>query len=340
MGHQVYFLNQCNSDAASKLLLSKDIPCFKLDGVPTNKWQWIKQVWQLHKFIKQNKIDIVFSHLDPPSLVAVIAQYLNRVRVVVVRHYVDDMHLNGHARSLSYRLIYKLAREIIVVSNGAKEFMVNVEKVKANKISVIFLLYDFALYEKPDAALVNSIRLQGDNKLLLLTVCRLVKNKRPDLSVEVLNKLIKSGIEARLLIVGSGEMEEGLKARISEYGLEDYCCLTGYKSNIMDYMEACDILLNPSQSEASSVVIKEAGIRKKPVIACSGIGDCDEYIYNDENGYLVNTGRFVEEAVDIIQSKLLNERKRNSIGEALHREVLNRFDINLNIHHYQRYLGG
>ncbi len=56
------------------------------------------------------------------------------------------------------------------------------------------------------------------------------------------------------------------------------------------------------------------------------------------NGYLVNPGQFVTETVEIITEKLVNDAKRKAIGMALHSSVMQRFDINSNIHHYQRYL--
>ncbi len=333
-GHDVFFLNQCDSDVAAHLLESKGVPCFRLSGVPKSKMEWLIQIWKLTRFIKNHKIDVVFSHLDPSSLVAALSQYLHRARVIVVRHYVDDMHLSGQARSLSYRIIYKLAREIVVVSNRAREFMVRKEKVKASKIRVIYLLYDFSLYEQANMKVVDDLRSSTHGKLLLLTVCRLVKNKRPELAISVLDQLIRNGINAHLLIVGSGEMEEVLREMAITRQLDNACSIVGYKRNIIDYMEACDVFLNPSISEASSVVIKEAGLQQKPIIGCKGVGDCDEYIVHGENGYLVNPHNYVQETVEIISEQLMNADARSSIGKRLKESVLNRFDIHGNIDRY------
>lgn len=338
MGHQVFFLNQCNSNDVANVLAPRGIQCSKLNGIAYSKWQVFKQVLALRKQVKKHKIDVVFSHLDPSNLVAVFTQYLSRARFVIVRHHVDEMHLAGQEKSLSYRVIYKLAKEIIVVSQRAKDFMVRQEKVKPEKIDVIFLSYDFSLYEKPDTSTVKIIREPLGEKLVLLTACRLLKNKRPDLSIDVLHALRKKGTDAHLMILGYGDMEQELQEKIKAYQLEAYCTMPGFKRNMMDYLQAADILIHPSLLDSSSVIIKEAGLQQKPVIACTGIGDCDEYIHNDVNGYLVKPDEFVAEAVAIIAGKLVSESKRKAVGEALQKVVLQRFDINSNIHHYQRYL--
>jgi glycosyltransferase involved in cell wall biosynthesis len=52
-------------------------------------------------------------------------------------------------------------------------------------------------------------------------------------------------------------------------------------------LSAADLIVHPSITEASSSLIKEAGLVNKPVIVCSGVGDFDQYIEHDKNGYLI-----------------------------------------------------
>jgi hypothetical protein len=104
IGHDVANLNLCKSDETGQLLIQKGIPYYTLEGVPKNKFQWLWNIFSLIKYVRNNKIDIVFSHLDPSNLISVIAQYFTRSRFIIVRHHVDLLHLSGHANSISNKL--------------------------------------------------------------------------------------------------------------------------------------------------------------------------------------------------------------------------------------------
>lgn len=119
----------------------------------------------LVRYCRKNKIDIVFSHLDPANSISVIAQYFLRTRFYIVRHHADDNILNGTHRSLFQKLLYKLSKRIIVVSNLARQVMIENEDVQAAKIQVIPPLYDFNQFEKPDRASIENLEAKYPQKL-------------------------------------------------------------------------------------------------------------------------------------------------------------------------------
>jgi len=45
----------------------------------------------------------------------------------------------------------------------------------------------------------------------------------------------------------------------------------GFEKNIFDFIEYSDVLLHPSVSESSSLILKEFGFRKRPVIVCRDV---------------------------------------------------------------------
>ena len=58
-------------------------------------------------------------------------------------------------------------------------------------------------------------------------------------------------------------------------------------------MAACDLMIHPSLSDASNSAIKEMGLLSKAVAVCSEVGDFDEYIVNDVNGFLMSPINFL-----------------------------------------------
>jgi len=329
-GHRVISLSQAEGRQIHPFLQSNGIETFT-HVVGTGSWviKFLNHLFHFILFCYKNKVDFVYSHLESANFVSVVGQFFIRAQVFVCRHHIDEAALRGFDKSVSYRLTYKLAEKIIVVSNKALKYSIHVEKIDADKIYKINLGYDFNLFEKPMPAEISKIKNEASNSLLLLTVGRLTKYKRADLALLVLKKLAVKNIDARLIILGTGEDELRLRNLITVLGLENMVSLKGHVSNVMDYVYAADFILHPSIMESSCVVVKEAGLVEKPVIVCEGIGDFDDYIVNDKNGFCVpqESDLFVEVAYDIILTNFKNKEKLNRIGSELRARVIELFGI-------------
>lgn len=330
--HEVFLLTQCkkgNYHIASEKL---GVKTFEFTIPKSSFLYFFKHALFLIKFCKKNNIDYVFSHLENASLSAVIAQFFIRAKVITFRHIVDEAYLLKSKRFiLQNKIVYHLSKKIVVVSNRSKQFMVEIEKINQGKICVINLAYNFNLYSQPNEETVNIIKSTYNNNLIILTAGRLLDAKRPDVSISVVESLIKKKYNVKLLILGDGPNREKLQNLILKKNLQDYVYLLGFKNNIIDYLSACDILLHPSILDSSSVIIKEAGLLKKTVIACKEVGDVDEYFINGINGYLVQKINPEEEILTIITNYINNP---NSVGENLHKDVLRLFSIENNFINY------
>lgn len=339
MGHNVSYLSLEHGPAIEEILIKNKIPVFHSPRRRSNPlFNLIREVVFLIKFCRKNKIHVAFCHLEPCNLPSVLAQYFINTKIVICRHHVDDVHLNKKSNLLIYRIPYFLGRKFIVVSRKAKDFMVASEKIDAHKIEIINLAYNFDLFDKPDLDNVIKIRNEYKADMLLLVAARLVKNKRIELAIELVEKLKNQGINVKLIILGDGELMEQLRKTIAERELLDVCFLPGWKNNVIDYLSACDIMLNPSISESSSVIVKEAGLCKKTVIVCKGVGDCEEYIKTDYNGILTDKDNFVSEAFDYIVRINAGQLSKDEMGANLHNAVHELFNIDTNIKMYNKFL--
>jgi len=225
-------------------------------------------------------------------------------------------------------MVYKLAKKIIVVSNRATEFMIKEEGVAPNKILQINLAYDFNLYSKVNSENVKEIKNNYSADLIIAFAGRLVEYKRAELCLELTEKLIQNKINVKCLILGDGPIYEKLRHLIQERKLEKSCILLGHKTNILDYMAAADIFFHPSISESSCVVVKEAGLVKKPVIICEGVGDFNDYIKNGINGIVVSKNDPIPVALDFLKKFSLNKEAYKDLGENLFKDVKELFSIN------------
>lgn len=328
-GHSVMLLTQSSRGIYHEVCEIKGVKTFSKSISKNNSLLYfIRHAMYFVKFCHRNKIEIVYAHLENAGLPAVLAQYFIKAKVIACRHIIDEAFLMRSRKFiLLNKIVYSLAREIIVVSNRCKEFMIEKEKINPHKIKVIDLAYNFNLYEKPDPIMVQSIREKYSGELLLLTACRLVHAKRPEISINITCKLRADGIDAKLLILGAGPIENELKQIVFAKNLGEHILFPGFVLNIQDYLAACDLLLHPSIQDSSSVIIKEAGLNRKPIIACKGVGDVDEYLVNEQNAFLVSTQNTETEMYETIKANYRQSEKLSKIGKTLYNIITQRFNI-------------
>lgn len=294
--------------------------------------QVITFVW----YCWRNKIDTVYAHLEPSNFVAILGQYFVKAKIIVCRHHMDYALLLGFDQSISYRLTYSMARTIIVVSSQTKEYMVQHERINEKKIHQINLAYDFKLYGTANIDRTSQIKSQFHSDILLLTICRLDKFKRPELSIQLVKELVNIGINVKLMILGEGAILAELQKLVGVLNIDDRVFFTGYVENVLDYMAAADFLIHPSISESSCISLKEAGIVSLPAIVCKGVGDFDEVIEHNRNGFLVDKNEFVKSSVLIVKNYLANKDAFKLIGKNLRATIFDKFDIKKTAPYYEK----
>lgn len=125
------------------------------------------------------------------------------------------------------------------------------------------------------------------NKILFLSVGRLVSQKGYDRLLHVVSRLKNENYDFNLLILGTGEEYESLKDFLIEKKLEDVVKMVGFVTNPYCYMKRADVFICSSRSEGYSLVIAEAMILGLPIIStyCSGP---NELLEEGKYGILVN----------------------------------------------------
>ncbi len=94
---------------------------------------------------------------------------------------------------------------------------------------------------------------------------------------------------AKLVIVGTGSLENSLKSLAAESGIEKQVIFTGYRTDAEWIMALFDIFVLPSVEEPFGLVCIEAMAEAKPVIA-SKVGGVPEIVVHGDTGYLTLPG--------------------------------------------------
>ena len=294
---------------------------------------YILQIKFLIKFCKKHKIDFVWSNLQHTNFISVFAQFFIKSKIICFRHHfmfhkgIKDFTLKVSKMERFFDIIINLlAKKIVVPSSGVYNGMKKYEFVNMKKVSIIPYIYDFSKYEYPNVKNINEIKKTYPAKLTLLMCARLIPFKRHQLVFELVNDLIKEGLDLKMFVLDEGSEKENLKNYIKKNNLTNNIIMIGFKKNFMEYMAASEILIHPSLTEASNNVVKEVGLMEKAVIVCEEVGDFDDYIEDKINGYLIPRENPKSKITFIIKDLYNNPEKINIIGKELKRTIISQFD--------------
>lgn len=340
-GHEVWLLGW-----GEKGLIHQNVEKFgvktEVHTVPGLYYGPLQYFWytlKLVSFVRQNKIDLVYSHTQPVNFVSVFAQFFSSARFIICRHH-SDYIMNGSNRNAKKfdEVINKLGREFIVPSKKVFDQITRVEGVNPEKVRLINYAYHFERYPVPDARKISEIKKEFPTALLLCAVSRFIPCKRYDVMIRCVSDLINEGHEIKLIMLGNGPLEEEMRNLVNRLSMQEHIHFIGFTTEVMTYMAASDMVVHFSDSEASNSVIKEAGLLEKIVVVCDGVGDFSEYIQNYRNGFILDKAQPCPAFKDIIRKIKVESMSYEFLGAHLRQAVLTNFEVNNVIHHYKEVL--
>ena len=119
--------------------------------------------------------------------------------------------------------------------------------------------------EIPQEAVAGEMPVK-EGRVNLLSVGRFCAAKNYDNVPDICRRIVGSGMDVRWYLIGFGGDEGLIRRKIAESGMQDNVIILGKKSNPYPYIKACDVYVQPSRYEGSSVTVREAQILCKPVV--------------------------------------------------------------------------
>jgi L-malate glycosyltransferase len=334
-GHQVYLLTHSAEGPLHQQVKVYGVKTFSHVIQKTSFLFYLRHLLHLLKFISKNRCDIVYSHIQQANIIACFAQYFTYARVILCRHHSDYVYKgNSFNPKLFDRIINLFGKEFVVPSKKVFNQMVNVEKVRPDRIHLIPYAYNFAEYPKADYNIVNELKLAYPCKLSLLTIARLISEKRHIILFQAINYLVNKGYDIKLIILGDGGERQDLGNYIKENKLQENIFMLGFRTDIMNFIAACDISVLLSESEASNSFIKESALQCKTAIVCDDVGDFNEYIKHNENGFLINKVNPQPELEKLLEDIYSGKTNIHGLGEKLYKSMIQLFSIESIIREY------
>lgn len=146
----------------------------------------------------------------------------------------------------------------------------------------------------------------------LLTVGRLAQQKGYDIALQACKLLKEQGIEFTWYVLGRGPLEQAIKEKINEFGIQDCFALLGAHANPYPYFSNADIYVQTSRFEGFGIAIAEARMLNIPVVT-TRFDAVFAQMVDGQNGLVVNVT--AEAVADGIQKLMKDKSLYNHIVE-------------------------
>jgi len=166
------------------------------------------------------------------------------------------------------RFIKVVANKHVACSNMAAKFLFG----KKNNAFILNNAIDTERFQF-NAEMRDRIRLEHglENNLVIGHVGRFAPPKNHFFLIDVFAEVYKKNNNARLMLIGSGELKESIIQKVKNHDIEDVVLFIGSVNNVYDYYNAMDVFTLPSFFEGLGIVAIEAQVSGLPVILSDNV---------------------------------------------------------------------
>ena len=205
-------------------------------------------------------------------------------------------------RTAPMKLIYRLAEQIIAVSEGVARDTSAITGLPDSRITVIRNpVITPTLYQQSEAPAPHAW-LEDKTLPVVMGMGRLTKQKDFPVLLQAFAKLLKHR-KARLIILGEGKQREELEHYAKDQGIEQGVLLPGFQSNPYAWLSRADLFVLSSRWEVSPNVLTEALALGIPSVATNCPSGPEETLQQGKIGPLVPVGD-VDALADAMQKTL------------------------------------
>jgi glycosyltransferase involved in cell wall biosynthesis len=247
---------------------------FEAAGVEVNNLlvgkSFLKQIFLLSKYLRKNPSP-VHAHLPKSELLAAIVV---RNKYFIFSRHNSEPFWPGGPRIISNLLskyVCTRASQGIAISNAVKSYLIKRGEIPTGyTIDVVY--YGFQKDTSTNAAglglITNAMAGQSSN-YKIGTIGRLVPQKDYPTLLSAFSSVLKSMPNIDLYVVGEGHLQKDLIELSKSLGINDKVHWLGKTEHIKEFLLKIDLFILPSKYEGFGLVLLEAMVAKKPIIAAN-----------------------------------------------------------------------
>ncbi|PIQ97124.1 MAG: hypothetical protein COV67_05905, partial [Nitrospinae bacterium CG11_big_fil_rev_8_21_14_0_20_56_8] len=233
------------------------IASFEREGVEALALCGLSAWLHLRKFIRDEQIDIIHSHVFSSDVIAFfLKRSYPKVTWISTEHNVAKE--NSPLRQRIIRRILPAADKVIAVSPAVYQSCLAVFRVPRERCLLIENGIDLSEWEQSESIMRRT-------PVHLASIGRLTEQKGQTYLLEALAEL--RHLDWKLTLLGDGPEHEKLRGLVRVLGLAPQVFFAGVEQHIESRMKHIDIVVQPSLWEGRSLVIMEAMAAGRLVIA-------------------------------------------------------------------------
>jgi glycosyltransferase involved in cell wall biosynthesis len=284
----------------------------------------IQAGWRLAAVLKDQAPQVVHAH-DPMavSLVAMAMQMrgASASKPLVVASRRVDFHLKHHAFS---RWKYGHVDVFIAASRMIAHILEH-DGIAASRIEVVHDGVNIGYIDKQPTVDAHATFWLPHGSPLVGNVAALAPHKGQRHLIDAMRLVVREIPDARLLILGDGELREDLQAQIADLGLERHVSLAGFRHDALGLMRSFDVFVMSSITEGLGSSILEAMACERAVVGTHA-GGIPEVIEDQVTGLLVPP-RDHDAMAEAIVRLLRDPTRRVRMGAAGRARVVSEFSV-------------
>jgi len=254
----------------------------------------------LSKYLKTEQPNVGIAFIWPLTVLSILAKAFGRskTRIIVSDHnplsiqYKDWGFVTRMFLKLSIWLSYRFADGRICVSEGVANNVSQLAGLPVSHMEVIYNPIALPVSTAKGRAVAEKLW-DGWTGPRLLTLGRCKAQKNHKLLLDAF-KIFLENTEAKLMILGTGPLEDQTKAYAVEQGLEASVIMPGHVSSPAEYYECADVFVLSSDYEGFGNVIVEAMSFGLPIASTDCPAGPSEILNKGEYGELATIGNAAE----------------------------------------------
>lgn len=261
----------------------------------------------LRRFIKQEKIDLVYSTLNEANAISRLISVCVLAKTKFIIREANTAEKKTQKFKWWDRLTNCRINHVIAVSSEVRESLLSYDASLSPKVSV--LLNGVSIPVKSHAS--------TEPALQLLTVGRCVEQKWHMGLLQALKLLVDKGVGSFTFhLIGDGVLKKELEAYVREAGLESFVRFHGHlpPPEVVPFFRSADIFLLSSLWEGCPNVLLEAMSYGIPSVAAH-VGGVPDLLTHDETGLLV-APKDVHALAEALERLMKDVSLRERLGHA------------------------
>lgn len=293
--------------------------------------RFLRGVWRLYQLLRAQKVDLLQTYCYYANLIGAVVARLAGVPIVIASqreslphkarfyHWVDRLICNS-----------SLVDVVIAVSEGTRQFCVEQERMRAEKVITIRNGIDLASYDPHLLESATREQLKAElglqaAEVIVGTVGSLQVKKGHLYLLEAIPVVLEEFPGAFFLLAGEGPERDRLETMTRQLHIQDNVRFLGVRHDVNRLLALIDLFVLPSLWEGLPNAILEAMAMQKPVIATTVDGNM-EAVTEGQTGLLVPPYN-APALADAMLSLLRDPERARQMGLAGRRKVEQAFNL-------------